>query len=178
LLAQSSGGKRFRYLFDNGGDGSDYGATHAADCNYFCSQPGDCDGSGINTPEKVALGKELRRRWTTFAKTGVPAAGWPEVDKKKGRLAVPMLNIDMKGQTVRHSAWFSNTAAQLLADLACGKKGVEDFDCGGTLPSPPMGIVLLIVVVIILLAGIGWFGWRRAQAQKMANTGVSTELIS
>lgn len=135
LLAQSSGGRRFRYLFDNGGDSSDYGATHAADCNYFCSQPGDCDGSGINTPEKSALGMELRKRWTTFAKTGVPATGWPEVDKKKGSLAVPMLNIDMKGQTVRHSAWFSNAAAELLADLACGRKGVKDLDCDGTLIS-------------------------------------------
>jgi len=136
LLAQSSGGgRRYRYLFDSEGDGQPFGAAHGAEMTYFCKSPGsqseNCtDGSNSTPLARVALGKELRRRWTTFAKTGVPGKNWPEVSRHSGRRAVPMLHMRLDGQTVEHSAWFSDIAAELLADLACGKRGINDFDCG------------------------------------------------
>lgn len=131
LLAQSSGGARYRYLFDNEGDGSPRGAEHAEDVAYFCELPGVCDFTFVNTRQKVALGQTMRKLWTSFAKNGAPDGGdgmWPQVDRKIG-LGVPLLHMRLNGTSVQNSAWFNNDAAELLAAIACGKMDIDKLGC-------------------------------------------------
>jgi len=137
LLAASAGrGSRYRYLFDSTGSGVQLGATHAEDVNYFCHAPGSCDGTGNSSEAKIALGKEFRRRFINFARTGAPTAGdmssaeWPEVDKAQGSLAVPVLHMKLGlVSTLEKSAWFNNEAASSLADIACGRHSISSLGC-------------------------------------------------
>merc|ERR1712151_1340231 len=99
---------------------------------YFLLDKGTCDGSGIDTPAAVDLGKRLRRYWTSFAKTGVPTfedgTSWPRINRTSG-VGLPLVHMSLNSSSVQRSAWFNNEIAELLSSIACGKVHLQALGC-------------------------------------------------
>lgn len=139
LLATSSGGPRFRYLFDVEAGGGNAGATHSVDLCYLLPTPLTPQrqvmcGKG-HMRDRVRLGALMRHYFATFASKGVPAAAdgsiWMQTDP--GRSS-PMIRFQLAPHVegkMYHMQSYSNTSATLLGDIACGRVRAEQTSGAG-----------------------------------------------
>jgi para-nitrobenzyl esterase len=62
-----------------------YGAAHASELQYLFSQTAVPHPAGL-TAAQQQLAEAMKQDWTTMAKTGVPAAGWPRFSPASQRM--------------------------------------------------------------------------------------------
>jgi len=136
LQAQAVGGKRYRYLFDIEAGHCPEGSAHGWELYFFTADPASLDQSnGFLAEQKQILGRQLREYWTSFARDGVPSnfnegsVHWEEVGSSLG---APLMRLRLAvagGPIMQQKSWFSDTAAQLVQDLACGQGSHQFVDC-------------------------------------------------
>jgi len=146
--SEPGSGAKFVYIFDADGGGVLEG-THYHDYDYLfrkapvgnkdCGANVDWLGCGKYVAEGDVTQKILREYWSSFAKTGTPTsitAGvtWKSVDSSMGNLGLPKLDLSIsKGALMSNTAHFTDSSAQMLRDIVCGKTGVNDVNTCGPL---------------------------------------------
>lgn len=95
----AQGGSAFRYLLTWRSPAHDLGACHSLDLPFMfdnLDQPGAELFTGGNPPRRLA--DTMASSWTSFARTGRPAADWPGFDVADRATAI----LDDAGLTVRN----------------------------------------------------------------------------